>query len=43
MGTQMHITSTFVTEAFRLAASVQQFKRNVKVKLMAYTVIAYSY
>ena len=32
-----------ITEAFRLVACVQLLKRNVKVKVMAYTIIAYSY
>ena len=39
----IHATPTFITEAFHLVACVQLFKRNVKVKVMAYTVIAYSY
>ena len=39
----MHITPTFITEALRFVACVQLFKRNVKVKVTAYTAIAYSY
>ena len=39
----MHIIPTFITEAFRLVACVQLFKRTVKVKVTAYTVITYSY
>ena len=38
-----HITPTFITEVLRLVAYVQLFKRNVKVKVTAYTEISYSY
>ena len=43
MCTPAYTTSTFIIEALRLAAYVQLFKRNVKVKVTAYTAIAYSY
>ena len=41
--TPMHTIPTIKTEAFRLVACVKLFKRNVKVKLMAFAVISYSY
>ena len=41
--TPMHTTPTIITEAFHLVACVQLFKGIIKVKVTAYTVIAYSY
>ena len=38
----MASTLTFMTEALRFVACVQPFKRNFNVKMIAYTVIAYS-
>ena len=35
-----HTTPTFITESLHPVAYVQLFKRNVKVKVTAYTVIA---
>ena len=43
MHTPMPTTPTLITEAIRCIACVQPFKRSVKAKIAAYTVIAYSY